>query len=169
MENDIQRCRLSLGLLLADICLLVPVVIVAGLANSAFMGGTPNVSGFWTCMALAGGVLVVLNAAVELGLYWLRWLFCAVLAGLVVVTLGWSPSLSAAVEHDYVQPVEQSQSADGVTASVEYLIVDRKQVSIFLFVPAAGRRQNAVQAEPFPNQTYSCFLHNISYLFCNFL
>ena len=92
MGNDIQRCRLSLGLLLADICLLVPVAIVAGLANSAFMGGTPNLSGFWTCMVLAGGVLVVLNAAVELGLYWLRWLFCAVLAGLVVVTLGWSPT-----------------------------------------------------------------------------
>ena len=92
MGNDIQRCRLGLGLLLADICLLVPVAIVAGLANSAFMGGTPNVSGFWTCMALAGGVLVVLNAAVELGLYWLRWLFCALLAGLVVVTLGWSPT-----------------------------------------------------------------------------
>ena len=92
MGNNIQRCRLGLGLLLADICLLVPVAIVAGLANSAFMGGTPNVSGFWTCMALAGGVLVVLNAAVELGLYWLRWLFCAVLAGLVVVTLGWSPT-----------------------------------------------------------------------------
>ena len=92
MGNDIQRCRLGLGLLLADICLLVPVAIVAGLANSAFMGGAPNVSGFWTCMALAGGVLVVLNAAVELGLYWLRWLFCAVLAGLVVVTLGWSPT-----------------------------------------------------------------------------
>ena len=65
MGNDIQRCRLGLGLLLADICLLVPVAIVAGLANSAFMGGTPNVPGFWTCMALAGGVLVVLNAAVR--------------------------------------------------------------------------------------------------------
>ena len=35
----------------------------------------------WLATALAGGVLVVLNAAVELGLYWLRWLFCAVLAG----------------------------------------------------------------------------------------
>lgn len=45
--------------------------------------------------------------------------------------VAWSPSLSAAVEHDYVQPMDQSQSANGVTASVEYLIVDRKQVSIF--------------------------------------
>lgn len=45
--------------------------------------------------------------------------------------VAWSPSLSAAVEHDYVQPVDQSQSANGVTAAVEYLIVDRKQVNIF--------------------------------------
>ena len=43
----------------------------------------------------------------------------------------WSPSLSAAVEHDYVQPMDQRQSDGGVTAAVEYLIVDRKQVSIF--------------------------------------
>ena len=53
------------------------------------------------------------------------------LLGALAEAVRWSPSLSAAVEHDYVQPVEQSQSADGVTASVEYLIVDRKQVSIF--------------------------------------
>lgn len=45
--------------------------------------------------------------------------------------VAWSPSLSAAVEHDYVQPVDQSQSANGITAAVEYLIVDRKQVNIF--------------------------------------
>ena len=80
----------------------------------------------------------------------------------------WSPSLSAAVEHDYVQPVDQSQNANGVTAAVEYLIVDRKQVSIFLFVPAAGRRQNAVQAEPFPNQTYSCFLFSSAMILMDF-
>ena len=43
----------------------------------------------------------------------------------------WSPSLSAAVENDYVQPMDQRQSDGGVTAAVEYLIVDRKQVSIF--------------------------------------
>lgn len=90
MGRDIHRGRLCLGLLLADICLLVPVAIVAGFANSGFMGGTPNVSGFWTCMAIASGVLVALNVIVELGFYWLRWLFCAALAVLVIGTLGWA-------------------------------------------------------------------------------
>ena len=45
--------------------------------------------------------------------------------------VAWSPSLSAAVENEYVQPVGQSQTKDGITATVEYLIVDRKQVNIF--------------------------------------
>ncbi|WP_312279949.1 DUF4179 domain-containing protein [Oscillibacter sp.] len=45
--------------------------------------------------------------------------------------VSWSPSLSAAVEHDYVQPVGQEQSKDGIIARVEYLIVDQKQLEIF--------------------------------------
>ena len=45
--------------------------------------------------------------------------------------VAWSPSLSAAVENEYVQPMEQSQTKDGITVSVEYLIVDRKQLNIF--------------------------------------
>ena len=42
-----------------------------------------------------------------------------------------SPSLSAAVENEYVQPVELEQTAEGITARVEYLIVDQRQVNIF--------------------------------------
>ncbi len=42
-----------------------------------------------------------------------------------------SPSLKAAVEHDYVQPIGQSQTVNGITMAVEYLIVDQKQVNIF--------------------------------------
>jgi hypothetical protein len=42
-----------------------------------------------------------------------------------------SPSLTAAVENDYVQPINQSQTQDDITATVEYLIVDAKQVNIF--------------------------------------
>ncbi|MFR7893274.1 MAG: DUF4179 domain-containing protein [Dysosmobacter sp.] len=38
--------------------------------------------------------------------------------------VSWSPSLSAAVENDYVQPLRLSQSKNGITARVEYLIVD---------------------------------------------
>lgn len=45
--------------------------------------------------------------------------------------VSWSPSLSAAVENEYAQPIGQSQSANGITATIEYVIVDRKQVNIF--------------------------------------
>ena len=48
--------------------------------------------------------------------------------------VSWSPSLSAAVEHDYVQPMELSQSRNGITAKVEYLIVDQKQVDVFFSI-----------------------------------
>jgi hypothetical protein len=42
-----------------------------------------------------------------------------------------SPSLSAAVENEYVQPVELEQIQEGITARVEYVIVDQKQLNIF--------------------------------------
>lgn len=42
-----------------------------------------------------------------------------------------SPSLKAAVEHDYVQYVGQRQTVNDVTMTMEYLIVDQKQVNVF--------------------------------------
>ncbi len=42
-----------------------------------------------------------------------------------------SPSLSAAVENQYVQPIELEQTDSGITARVEYVIVDQKQLDIF--------------------------------------
>ena len=42
-----------------------------------------------------------------------------------------SPSLSAAVENQYVQPIELEQTDSGITARVEYVIVDQKQLNIF--------------------------------------
>ena len=42
-----------------------------------------------------------------------------------------SPSLSAAVDNNYVQPISLEQTKDGVTAIVEYVIVDQKQLNIF--------------------------------------
>ena len=50
--------------------------------------------------------------------------------------VAWSPSLSAAVENAYVQPVGQSRTENGVTATVEYLIVDQKQLNIFYTLTA---------------------------------
>ena len=45
--------------------------------------------------------------------------------------VAWSPSLSAAVENEYVQSIGLTQTKNGVTATIEYLIVDQKQVNIF--------------------------------------
>lgn len=42
-----------------------------------------------------------------------------------------SPSLSAAVEHDYVQYIGQSQSAGGITLTLEYVIFDQQQMVVF--------------------------------------
>lgn len=45
--------------------------------------------------------------------------------------VAWSPSLSAAVENEYVQPIGQSQTKNGITVSVEYVIVDMKQLNVY--------------------------------------
>lgn len=42
-----------------------------------------------------------------------------------------SQSLSDAVENDYVQQLNLVQEKDGITAKIEYVILDRKQVNIF--------------------------------------
>ena len=56
----------------------------------------------------------------------------------LALAVAWSPSLSAAVENDYVQPMGQSQTVNGITATVEYVIVDQKQVNIFLTLKGEG-------------------------------
>lgn len=46
--------------------------------------------------------------------------------------VAWSPSLSAAVENEYVQPiVGQSQTVNSITATIEYVIVDMKQLNVY--------------------------------------
>ena len=52
--------------------------------------------------------------------------------------VAWSPSLSAAVENEYVQPIGQSQTKNGITATIHYLIVDQKQVNIFFTLEGEG-------------------------------
>lgn len=42
-----------------------------------------------------------------------------------------SRSLTDAVDNEYVQPLNLEQTKDGVTAKIEYLIVDQKQVNVF--------------------------------------
>ena len=50
--------------------------------------------------------------------------------------VSWSPSLSAAVENEYVQPIGKSQTVNGITATIEYVIVDQKQLNIFFTLNA---------------------------------
>lgn len=52
--------------------------------------------------------------------------------------VAWSPSLSAAVENAYVQPIEQSKTVNGITATVHYVIVDQKQVNLFFTLEGEG-------------------------------
>lgn len=58
--------------------------------------------------------------------------------GALAEAVRFSPSLSAAVENDYVQPVGQSQTKNGITATVESIIVDQKQVNIFFTLEGEG-------------------------------
>lgn len=58
--------------------------------------------------------------------------------GALAEAVRFSPSLSAAVEHDYVQPVDQSQTKNGITATVESIIVDQKQLNIFFTLEGEG-------------------------------
>ena len=50
----------------------------------------------------------------------------------LAAAVDWSGSLKAAVENQYVQPVGQSQTKNGVTLTIDYLIVDQKQLNLFI-------------------------------------
>ena len=69
--------------------------------------------------------------------------------------VAWSPSLSAAVENNYVQPIGQSQTANGITATIEYVIVDQKQVNIFFTLEGDYEDLNAEMPELAPEQKCS--------------
>ena len=57
-----------------------------------------------------------------------------------------SRSLSDAVENDYVQPSDMIQEKDGITAKIEYFIVDEKQVNIFYRLESEKYKAMYVQA-----------------------
>lgn len=52
----------------------------------------------------------------------------------LAAAVDWSGSLRAAVEHQYVQPVGQSQTVNGITVTIDSLIVDQKQLNLFVTV-----------------------------------
>lgn len=73
---------------------------------------------------------------------------CSKIPGLreLAQAVTFSRSLSDAVENEYVQPLSLSQTKDGITAKVEYLIVDQKQVNVFFRLEGEGCK--TLDAEP---------------------
>lgn len=69
--------------------------------------------------------------------------------GALAEAVRFSPSLSAAVEHDYVQPVGQSQTKNGITATVESIIVDQKQLNIFFTLEGEGYKTLSAEMPKF--------------------
>lgn len=64
----------------------------------------------------------------------------------------WSPSLTAAVENEYVQPIGKSQTVNGITATIQYLIVDQKQVNIFFTLQGDYENLTGEMPEFIPEQ-----------------
>lgn len=54
--------------------------------------------------------------------------------GSLASAVDWSGSLRRAVENDYVQPIGQSQTKNGITMTTQYVIVDQQQVNLFVTV-----------------------------------
>ncbi len=60
-----------------------------------------------------------------------------------------SPSLSAAIDNEYVQPIDMQQTKDGITVDVQYVIVDKMYANFFLTVQSDEHGTLPVEAEFF--------------------
>lgn len=66
----------------------------------------------------------------------------------LAAAVAFSPSLSEAVRHNYVQLIDQSQTQNGVTATVAYVIVDERQLHIFYTLELQDEAQAYLTAVP---------------------
>lgn len=87
--------------------------------------------GWRTSLASLGGVaaafVLMVNVSVPFAMA------CSKIPGLRELTAAvvFSDSLKLAVENDFVQYIGQSQTVEGTTMTVEYVIADKRQVNIF--------------------------------------
>lgn len=58
-----------------------------------------------------------------------------------------SNSLTDAVDNEYVQPINLKESKNGIAVSVDYLIVDQKQVNIFFRIDSENYSHLAIDPE----------------------
>ena len=73
---------------------------------------------------------------------------CSLVPGLreLAAAVTFSKSLTDAVENEYVQPMDLTQTKNGITAEVAYLIVDQKQVNVFYRLDS--RQYDQLEADP---------------------
>ena len=73
---------------------------------------------------------------------------CSLVPGLreLAAAVTFSKSLTDAVENEYVQPMDLTQTENGITAEVAYLIVDQKQVNVFYRLDS--RQYDQLEADP---------------------
>lgn len=76
--------------------------------------------------------------------------------------VAFSPSLSAAVENEYVQPMGLRETENGITATIEYVIVDQKQLNIF-FTLDSGDYDNLSPEMPEFSEEQRCSVMGASY------
>lgn len=67
--------------------------------------------------------------------------------GELAKAVAWSPSLSAAMDNEYVQPIGQSQTGNGVTVTMEYAIADQKRANIYYTVKSGLDTELGVDPE----------------------
>lgn len=56
--------------------------------------------------------------------------------------VAWSPSLKSAIEHDFIQYVGESQTANGITFTLEYVIADEQEIVVFYRTEGAEGRHS---------------------------
>ena len=82
---------------------------------------------FGSVAALFAAFVLMVNLSAPFALAMEKLPFLRELAAAVA----FSPSLTKAVENQYIQPAGQEQTIGGITLRVEYVIVDEKQLNIF--------------------------------------
>lgn len=77
----------------------------------------------------------------------------------LVEAVSMSPSLTKAIENNFVQEIGQEQTKDGVTARIEYVIVDQKQLNIFYTLESDKYKSLAANPEISLTKGYSLLQH----------
>lgn len=69
----------------------------------------------------------------------------------MAAAVAFSPTLKAAVENDYYQYVGQTQTVDGVTLTVHYLVLDPSQINVFYTIDSGPLSSYQVDPTYYPS------------------